>query len=45
MHNWAGHRTGVAAGHQVVHRGSAADAGSAWGAVAALRFDGPTRGP
>ena len=45
MHNGTGHRTRSAARHQVVHRGSPADAGGACRAVSALRLDGPSRGP
>lgn len=45
MHNWARDRTGIAARHQVVHRGSPADAGGGWGAVATLGLNGPPGHP
>ena len=45
MHSRTAHGTGFTARDQVVHRGSAADAGGACRAVAALRLDGPLRGP
>ena len=45
MHNRAGCWTVLAARYQVVHGGSAADAGGVRRAVAALGFHGPARGP
>ena len=45
MHNRACCWTGFATRHQVVHRGSAADAGGVCRTVAALGFHGPFGGP
>jgi hypothetical protein len=41
MHNRAGHGTDFTARHQVIHRGSPADAGGVCRAVATLRLHGP----
>ena len=45
MHEWCRRGTGFATRHQVVHRGSAADAGGVCRTVAPLRFHGPSGGP
>lgn len=45
MHEWWGRWTYFATRHQVVHRGSAADAGGGCRTVAALGFHGPSGGP
>ena len=45
MHEWWGRWTGFATRHQVVHRGSAADAGGGCRTVAPLRFHGPSGDP
>ncbi|CPX75193.1 Uncharacterised protein [Mycobacteroides abscessus] len=45
MHEWWGRWTGFSTRHQVVHRGSAADAGGGCRTVASLRFHGPSGGP
>ena len=45
MHEWCRRWTGFATRHQVVHRGSAADAGCGCRTVAALGFHGPSGGP
>ena len=45
MHEWWGRWTGFATRHQVVHRGSPADAGGGCRTVAPLRFHGPSGGP
>ncbi|SUE32545.1 Uncharacterised protein [Mycolicibacterium gilvum] len=45
MHERWGHWTGFATRHQVVHRGSTADAGGGCRTVAPLRFHSPSGGP